>query len=146
MGGGPLFPLCVNSHKGAGSIPAISAIWQMLRFLALSIAIATAAGYPLSALRRVGGIVATWKATIEKSHDARYCRAPCACHGDFFKTRETREIHSCSGHPPERAEPLVVSPWLLHPHHASRQELLPFLVHNRGIAIKFRCSLLDNPR
>lgn len=42
------------------------------------------------------------------------------------------------GHPPERAEPLVVSPELLHPHHALRQELLPFLVHNRGIAVKFR--------
>ena len=38
----------------------------------------------------------------------------------------------------KRAEPLVVSPELLHPHHALRQELLPFLVHNRGIAVKFR--------
>ena len=56
-----------------------------------------------------------------------YCRAPCTCHGGFFKTREIREIHSRPGHQPERAEPLVVSPGLLHPHHALRQELLPFL-------------------
>lgn len=81
---------------------------------------------------------------IEKSHTARLHCAPCTCHGDFFKTRETREIHSRLGYRPGRAEPLVVSPELLHPHHALRQELLPFLVHNRGIAIKFRCSLLDN--
>ena len=57
---------------------------------------------------------------------------------------KSREIPSRLGYRPGRAEPLVVSPELLHPHHALRQELLPFLVHNRGIAIKFRCSLLDN--
>ena len=31
----------------------------------------------------------------EVSCCASYCRAPCTCHGDFFKTCETREIHSC---------------------------------------------------
>ena len=45
---------------------------------------------------------------------------------------------------PRRAEQLVVSPELLHPQYALRQELLPFLVHNRGIVVKFRRSLLDN--
>ena len=45
----------------------------MLRFLALSIAIATAAGLPLSDNKEgQGGIVATWEATIEKSHAARF--------------------------------------------------------------------------
>jgi len=83
---------------------------------------------PFIGIKGVGGIVATWEAMIEKSHAARPCyRAPCTCHGDFFKTRETREIHSRLGYRPGRAEPLVVSPELLHPHHASRQELLPFL-------------------
>lgn len=64
---------------------------------------------------------------IEKSHAARLHCAPCTCHGDFFKTRGTREIHSRLSYRPGRAEPLVVSPELLHPHHALRQELLPFL-------------------
>lgn len=71
----PLFPLCVNSHRGAGSIPAISAIWQMLRFPALSTAIATAAGYPCWTRRRVGGIVVIRETTIEKSHVARLIAA-----------------------------------------------------------------------
>lgn len=75
----------------------------------------------------VGGIVVIREAMIEKSHAARPCyRAPCTCHGDFFKTCETREIHLRLGYRPGRAEPLVVSPELLHPHHALRQELLPF--------------------
>ena len=85
-------------------------LWQMLRFFALSITIATAAGLPLSGKEGQGGIVATWEATIEKSHATLYCRVPCTCHGDFFKTRETREIHSRLGYQSERAEPLVVSP------------------------------------
>ena len=45
--------------------------WQMLRFPALSIAIATAAGLPLSDKEGQGGIIATWEAMIEKSHAAR---------------------------------------------------------------------------
>ena len=51
----------------------------MLRFPALSTAIATAAGLPLSDNKEgQGGIVATWEATIEKSHAAFYTahRAP----------------------------------------------------------------------
>ncbi len=39
----------------------------------------------------VGGIVATWKAMIEKSHAARLHCAPCTCHGDFFKIRGSRD-------------------------------------------------------
>lgn len=48
----------------------------MLRFPALSIAIATAAGLPLSDNKEgQGGIVATWEATIEKSHAVRLIAA-----------------------------------------------------------------------
>ena len=94
-----------------------------------------------------GGIVATWEATIEKSHGACFYaahRAPATetslKHTTLARFTRTLAIGQ------KRAEPLVVSPELLHPHHALRQGLLPFLVHNRGVAVKFRRSLLDNPR
>ncbi len=93
----PLFPLCVNSHRGAGSIPAISAIWQMLRFFRVEHCYSNRRRLPFIGIKGVGGIVATWEATIEKSHAAFYTahRAPATeAYGDFFKTRETREIHS----------------------------------------------------
>ena len=89
MGGGPLFPLCVSSHRGAGSIPAISAIWQMLRFFRVEHCHSNRRRLPFIGIKGVGGIVATWKATIEKSHAARLL--PCTCHGDFFKIRDSRD-------------------------------------------------------
>lgn len=121
--------------------------WQMLRFFRVEHCYSNRRRLPLIGQRgarryrcHLGGN------DREVSCCVFLCRAPsCTCHGDFFKTRGTREIHSRLGYPPGRAEPLVVSPELLHPHYALRQELLPFLVHNRGIAVKFRRSLLDNP-
>ena len=75
-----------------------------------------------------GGIVATWEATIGESRCCEiHSRAPCTCHGDSLKSKRLARFTRRPGHPPGRAEPLVVSPELLHPHHALRQELLPFL-------------------
>lgn len=106
----------------------LSPLYSKLRFPALSTAIATATGLPLSDKEGQGGIVATWEATIGESRCCEiHSRAPCTCHGDSLKSKRLARFTRRPGHPPGRAEPLVVSPELLHPHHALRQELLPFL-------------------
>lgn len=108
----------------AGSIPAISATGKAPLFR-VEHCHSNRRRLPFIGIKGVGGIVATWKATIEKSHAARLL--PCTCHGGFFKIKRLARFTRALAIGQKRAEPLVVSPGLLHPHHALRQELLPFL-------------------
>lgn len=84
----------------AGSIPATSAIWQMLRFLRVEHCHSNRRRLPFIGIKGVGGIVATWRQRSRSLMLRVYYRAPCTCHGDFFKIRDSRD--SLAPWPPAR--------------------------------------------